>query len=94
MQLSPEAKGCGEDLVSVILLLLALLSPCWLCCQTVFPLMVVTWLHSLQPYVFPKFKLAYVFMHRLHKGLEEHRLDGSGHMSSPEPIAGNDVMIG
>lgn len=71
MQLGPDAKGWDEDLVSPRLLLLALLPPCC-CCQPGFPLLVVTWLPSLGPYMFRKFKLACVWGHWVYKGLEEH----------------------
>ena len=38
MQLGPEAKECGQDLVSLILSLLALRPPGWLCCEPGLPL--------------------------------------------------------
>lgn len=61
MLLGPEPKGCDQNLISLILFVLVLLFLYWLCCQMAFPLLVVKWLPSFQPYIFLKFKSAYVF---------------------------------
>lgn len=93
MQVSPEAQGWDQDLVSLMLLLLALLPPCGLC-QTASFLMVVKWLPSPGPYVFPRFESAYVLGQHLFKSLEEQGWDGSGQVSSSALITGNSALIG